>query len=133
MVIKESSNVIKSSLEILENAYKMLEDFTKHKTSEQEQAGIIKSFEFCYELSWKSMKKILTEKGVDVSSPKDIFREAARNNLIKDPVPWFEFLKKRNRAVHTYNLEIVKNVMEIIDEFKIEVRDLIESIKETIV
>ena len=129
MVIKESSDIIKSSLEILEKAYKMLEEFTKHKISEQEQAGIIKSFEFCYELSWKLMKKILTEKGVDVSSPKDIFREAARNKLIKDPVPWFEFLKKRNRVVHIYNLEIINNVIEVIEEFKMEVKSLIITVK----
>jgi nucleotidyltransferase substrate binding protein (TIGR01987 family) len=125
------SNKIKYNLEILEKAYKMLESFITHKSSEQEQAGIIKSFEFCYELSWKIMKRILSEKGVDVSSPKDVFREAAKNKLINNPKPWFEFLKKRNRTVRTYNLEIVKDVMEVIDEFKIEVRDLINSIKET--
>ena len=130
VVIKESSSVIESSLEILEKAYKMLEEFTKHKISEQEQAGIIKSFEFCYELSWKLMKKILIEKGVDVSSPKDIFREAARNKLIKDPAPWFEFLKKRNRTVHTYNLEIVNDVIEVIEEFKMEVENLIITVKD---
>jgi nucleotidyltransferase substrate binding protein (TIGR01987 family) len=53
------------------------ERFRQNLISDQDKAGAIQAFEFSYELSWKTMKRILAYKGIDVRSPRDTFREAA--------------------------------------------------------
>ena len=45
----------------------------------------IKRFEFTYELAWKNAKVFLNNNfGVDVFSPKDVFRELRKNSLISE-------------------------------------------------
>jgi len=70
---------------------------------EQKRAGTIQAFEYCYELSWKTMRKVLINKGIIANSPKDTFRAAAKVNLIDDPENWFDFIDLRNTTVHTYD------------------------------
>ena len=43
---------------------------------ERDMAGIIKNFEFVYELSWKSLKRKLEDEGQQTSTPKDVIRTA---------------------------------------------------------
>ena len=73
------------NLSPLQKAFKKFELFRSHILDEQDRAGAIQAFEFCFELAWKTIKRILTQKGIDVRSPRDAFREAAANNLIDDP------------------------------------------------
>lgn len=114
------------NIESLKKAFALLEKFTHHDTTDQEKAGIIKAFEFCYELSWKLMKKVLFIEGISANSPRDIFREAASVGLITDPRPWFKFLEERNKTVHTYDLETVEAILlKIIPEFKEELGNFI--------
>lgn len=44
----------------------------------------IQRFEFTFELSWKTMKRILAARSNFVNSPKPVFREAAKDGLIDD-------------------------------------------------
>lgn len=120
------------SVESLERAFNFLNSFSEHDCTEQEKAGIIKVFEICYELSWKVIKKVLLFKGVDVGSPRDAFREAALNGIIEDPTPWFDFLKMRNRTVHTYDLEVLDEIVGILPLFKKEMSILIEHLSQNI-
>jgi uncharacterized protein len=50
-------------------------------------------------------------------SPKEVFRLAALEKMIEDPVVWFDFLKKRNITVHSYNEGEVESVLSILDQF----------------
>lgn len=53
--------------------------------SDLEITGTIKCFEYCYELSWKTMKKILEHYGTtEINSPRKVFAAAFQNNLISD-------------------------------------------------
>jgi nucleotidyltransferase substrate binding protein (TIGR01987 family) len=110
-------------------ARKKFDLFVKHLTSEQEKAGAIQAFEYCYELSWKTLKKVLFAKGVDTASPRDVFREAAKSQLIDDPEVWFGFLRIRNLTVHTYNEEYSEEVVNAFPQFKKELNTLISRIK----
>jgi len=56
------------------------------------------------------MKKILKFCGVNVETPRDTFREAAKLNLIADAEVWFSYLEKRNITVHTYQKEILDDL-----------------------
>ena len=112
------------NIEGLRRAYKMLVQFIERKESEQEQAGIIKAFEYCYELAWKLLKKVLSNKGVDVASPKNTFREAARNKLIDDPKIWFD-LEESDITIKVDVLDVRScspEFMEVIEKGLVEIR-----------
>jgi nucleotidyltransferase substrate binding protein (TIGR01987 family) len=94
--------------------------FIQHLKTEQEKAGAIQAFEYCYELSWKMLKKVLEIKGVQTASPRDTFREAAKNQLIDEPEVWFGFLKIRNLTSHTYNEILLEEIVKYFPEFKQE-------------
>ncbi|MBC8307167.1 MAG: nucleotidyltransferase substrate binding protein, partial [Pelagibacterales bacterium] len=102
------------NIKLLEQAFERLKKFMQNNKTEQEQAGIVQAFEYCYELSWKIIKRVLSSKGIEVNSPKDTFREAGRNKIIEDVKKWFMFLETRNLTVHTYNVKILEEVMKII-------------------
>ena len=78
------------------------------------------------------MKRYLTARGLETGSPKDTFRAAALEKLIDDPEIWFEFQKKRNLAVHTYEQENLDIIIAIFDEFSAELKKLIDRLKEAI-
>lgn len=98
-------------------ARKVFERFRLHLDTDQEQAGAIQAFEFSYELAWKTMKKILEKRGLEVQSPRDTFREAARNKLISNPEQWFIFLDKRNLTSHAYKEENAQSIVNIFPTF----------------
>lgn len=117
-------------LTILKKANVTLVKFMKHNRTEQEQAGIIQAFEFCYELSWKMMKRFLYNEGIEVNSPRSVFRESAKNGIIKDVKLWFDFLEKRNQTVHTYNEQTLKEIIKVIPKFRNELESLIKLLEE---
>ena len=84
-------------LKSLLKALTRLEQFmlSSHNTP-KEKAGIVQAFEYCFEISWKMMKRILEQRGASVSfnSPRTTFRNAALDGLISDPELWFFFLKR---------------------------------------
>ena len=63
-------------------AFKKFESFRQNLNTEQEQAGAIQAFEYCYELSWKYMRKLLAVRGKIVNSPRETFRMAALEGFI---------------------------------------------------
>ena len=91
-------------------ARNFLAEILQNAKNDYEKTGVVKAFEFCYELSWKIMKKVLKFRGVDVETPRDTFREAAKLNLIADAEVWFSYLEKRNITVHTYQKEILDDL-----------------------
>ena len=109
-------------------AFKKFEEFRLNSNSEQEKAGTIQAFEYCFELMWKIMKKLLEERGLIANSPKETFRMAALEGFIDDPELWFDFLKKRNLTVHTYEEKEVENIMSICPIFSSEVKSFLSKI-----
>lgn len=119
----------KIDLHYIYKAQEVFERFRKHLSTEQEKAGAVQAFEFCYELAWKLMKRVLESRGLDVGSPKDTFRKAFDEGLIGDPELWFEFQKKRNLSVHTYNEENLDIIVDSFDKFSSELTSLLAKIK----
>ena len=56
------------------------------------------------------MKKVLRFRGVETSAARDVFREAAKLDLLEDAERWFTYLKKRNITVHTYQKEVLDDL-----------------------
>lgn len=64
----------------------------------------IQRFEFCLDLSWKTLKSFLEDNhGIIVKSPKDTFRNAYQQGIIDYDSKWIELVNLRNETVHTYN------------------------------
>ena len=70
----------------------------------------IQRFEFTIELTWKLLKQVLNQKGVDVTYPKDVLKAAYQGQMINDEVLWLNVLKDRNLTSHTYNEELADEI-----------------------
>lgn len=125
------NNIIFDTINItpLLKAKKKFELFRQHLNSEQEKAGAIQAFEFCFELSWRTLKRVLSKKGLDVASPRDTFRTAAQNHLLTHLEQWFDFQLKRNLTSHTYNDAIMDEVIAILPAFSAAMQQLIETLQ----
>jgi nucleotidyltransferase substrate binding protein (TIGR01987 family) len=91
-----------------------------------ERDGCIQRFEYCYELAWKTLKRILNARGIEVNSPKNTYREAAREGLITDPEIWFSFMDLRNLTVHTYNQNTAQQVYARLGDVQRELDKLVK-------
>ncbi len=94
----------------------------------------IQRFEYCYELAWKTMKRILNYRGLDVNSPRPVFRQAAKEGLIADPEIWFEFLEKWNAILEDYGIALLEDVPAILPLFQQSLHDFMQviSVKDVI-
>lgn len=83
----------------------------KGELSELEEQGLIKVFEYTYELAWNTMKDYLTYQGIlDITGSRDAIREAFRTNLIDDGEDWMDMLVSRNLTSHSYNEETANEI-----------------------
>ncbi len=117
-----------TNIEPLLKAFGKFEKFRMHSTTEQEKAGTIQAFEYCFELSWKIMKRLLEKRGKVANSPRETFRMAALEGFIADPEIWFDFIKKRNLTVHTYHENEAEEVIAICPVFSDEIRNFLKNI-----
>ncbi len=71
-----------------------------------EQQGIIKAFELCYELAWKTLQDYLAEIGFEGAvGPKPVIRQAFEAGIIHDGEAWAQMHQARNESAHVYNEE----------------------------
>jgi nucleotidyltransferase substrate binding protein (TIGR01987 family) len=91
-------------------ARNFLAEILQNAQNDYERTGAIQVFEFCYELAWKTMKKILIFHGVEVTTARNVFRESAKLGLLADAERWFSYLEKRNITVHCYRKEILDDL-----------------------
>ncbi|OOF02570.1 HI0074 family nucleotidyltransferase substrate-binding subunit [Salinivibrio sp. MA607] len=73
--------------------------------NELELAGLVQTFEFTFELTWKTLKDLLSYEGFDVASPRSVIRTALEaNHLSSDQCETLlDALVKRNLLSHTYD------------------------------
>lgn len=118
------------NLDKLKKAQSVFEDFRVDMKDDREKAGAVQAFEVCYELAWKTIKRALELRGQETGSPKDTFRKAAKEGIIKDRELWFEFQQKRNLTVSTYERDNLNSIIEIFDVFSRELAAVIKNIED---
>ena len=86
-------------------ALERLEDFLEPPAlNEREQQGLIKAFEYTYELAWNTRRDLLRSQGDDsLLGSRDTLREAFRLGLIEHGETWMLMLQDRNLTSHIYN------------------------------
>ncbi|MCI5125547.1 MAG: nucleotidyltransferase [Candidatus Electrothrix sp. AR5] len=95
-----------------QKALRQLQRFIdKGELSELEEQGLIKSFEYTYELAWNTLKDFLEFKGQsDIYGSRDAIRKAFQLGIIEDGEIWMDMIKSRNRTSHTYNEDTAKEI-----------------------
>lgn len=103
----------KQRLENYKKAFKLLEKYSRQKTlNELEEQGLVQAFEYTYELAWKTLQDILHEKGLtDVTGPRPVIEQSFRDGLIQNGEAWMRMFKDRNLTTHTYNLQIMREIL----------------------
>lgn len=98
-----------------ERAYQFLERAVAlGQYDELQAAGLIQSFEFTFELSWKTLKDYLVDGGYELRTPREVIKQAFQVGIIEDGHCWIEMLTKRNELTHTYNEKQSAAAIEII-------------------
>lgn len=78
-----------------------------------EKQGLIKAFEFTYEMAWNVLKDFLEYQGVSgATGARDTFREALARGLISDGSKWMEMIPSRNATVHIYDDQIAEEIYQ---------------------
>lgn len=86
--------------------------------SKLETQGLLKSFEFTYELAWKSMKDYLEFQGITgIVGSRDSFRLAFQNAIISEGDAWQEMVDDRNLLSHDYDESIANDIAERIVKY----------------
>jgi nucleotidyltransferase substrate binding protein (TIGR01987 family) len=96
----------KQRLENLTKAASRLEvACSQEKYNDLERAGLVQTFEFSFELTWKTLKDLVEYDGYEAASPRNAIRTALEANHIsaEDCEILLDALSKRNLLTHTYD------------------------------
>lgn len=105
----------KQRFENFQKAYLFLEKAVeKESYDDLQKAGLVQSFEFTFELSWKTIKDYLEAKGMPIPYPRDVLKEAFKSGLIKEGHLWIKMLEKRNELSNVYDEELAEKAIDII-------------------
>lgn len=88
-----------------ERAQAQLETFQEPPSlNQREQQGLIKAFEYTFELAWNTLRDLLRSQGdATLLGSHDTLREAFRLGLIEEGESWMLMIQDRNLTSHTYN------------------------------
>jgi nucleotidyltransferase substrate binding protein (TIGR01987 family) len=104
-------------------------------SDEEIRDGAIQRFEYCFELSWKMLKRqveqdIAVPSMVDAMSFKELIREGFERGYIACPEDWFIFREHRNTVSHVYSEEKAKIVFASAEKLLTSARGLYDKLKE---
>ena len=101
-----------------------------------ERAGLIKTFEFCFELSWNVLKDLLYYEGHEVKVPRAAIRRSFEVDYIDedDCEALLDALDKRNLLSHTYWNDVAREAEALIKRRKnvVQARSFAEMLEQTI-
>lgn len=102
---------MKNKFENLSKALKSLEGaLATPPVEERDYAGIIKSFEFVYELTWKILKAILEKNGIEAPFPRIVFEKSFAAGLLEGNEVWKAMIEDRNLSTHTYDMQLSRDL-----------------------
>ena len=127
------SENIKNSVQNLEAAHSKLEEYLALPIqNDRDRSGIIKAFEFTFELAWKTFQKISVDEGLEAGGPKSSLKQAFKLNIISNDAEsiWLQMLEDRNLMSHTYRDKLSKMVVtKIQNQYKDSIKVVLEKLK----
>jgi nucleotidyltransferase substrate binding protein (TIGR01987 family) len=93
-----------------------IEQSEEEELSDLEQQGLIKAFEFTFDLAWKTLQDYLREhkRPNDNGGPNVIIAQALADGIIKGEDDWKSMKKSRDLTSHTYEEETADDIAESI-------------------
>ena len=88
----------------------------------------VKRFEFTFEMSWKTMKRVLDYEGIKTLSPRSTIIEAFAQEYISDEEVWIEMMDRRNLSSHIYSEWQVREILPRLNIYLQAFEALIEKI-----
>lgn len=109
----------KQRFQNFQNAFRHLADASDlaetRELSGLEQQGLIKAFEFAYELAWNTLKDFLEVSGTTgFAGPRPVIQEAFAVGIIEDGETWMAMIKSRNDTAHGYDEDTADKIAEAI-------------------
>lgn len=80
------------------------------------QSGLVQTYEYTFELAWKTLKDYLEMEGFLLRSPRETIRQGFQSGYITNAEDWLQALADRNLTVHIYDDEIITSVLKDIYE-----------------
>ena len=97
--------------------------------NKMEEQGMIKAFEYNYELAWNLIKDFYESQGeIEIRGSRDAFRMAFKRDLIQDGEQWMDMIESRKKSVHSYD---EATAAEIILAIKHNYFDLFQELHKT--
>ena len=83
----------------------------KGELNKFEEQGLIKAFEYTYELGWNTIKDYFEAQGeTDIQGSRDAFRLAFRRGIVEDGETWMDMIKSRTLTTHTYDEVVAREI-----------------------
>jgi len=102
---------IADKLSNLEKAFESLElSVATPPTEDRDYGGIIQAFVSVYELTWKTLKAILEENGIEAAFPRVVFEEAFKAKIMEGNSIWKTIIEARNLSTHTYDKKLAADL-----------------------
>jgi nucleotidyltransferase substrate binding protein (TIGR01987 family) len=99
------------------------------------RASLIKHFEICYEMCWKTMLRFIKadigEEEANILTRRDLFRVSAEKGLIADFDHWLAYHNTRNMILQSYDSKIANDIYRTAKMFADDLRDFVETIIKT--
>lgn len=97
-------------------ALRRLELFiSKGELNSMEEQGLIKAFEYTFELAWKTLQDFLREQGYpDIAGPRPTIEQSFQDGYIADGEGWMRMQRSRNLTSHTYNEDTANEIAAMI-------------------
>ncbi len=121
------------SLEPFEKALHSLQIALAEPKNEIVRDATIQRFEYTFELCWKMLKRYFRlNNNAEISSVKEIFREAGRQGLIQSVEHWFAYLEARNLTSHVYDANVADSVYNTVKQFEPDAAYLLLQLKKAL-
>ena len=81
-----------------------------------EKEGVIRRFEYTFELAWKTIKDFLEAGGLVISpiTPRQVIKDAFAAKVLADGQAWVDMLDHRNLLSHTYDRAVFEKAVDAI-------------------
>jgi|AFSR01.1.fsa_nt_gi nucleotidyltransferase substrate binding protein (TIGR01987 family) len=87
----------------------------KDELNDMEKQGLIKAFEYTFELGWTVIKDFYEHQGiVNLQGSRDAFRTGIERGLISNGEQWMKMIESRIKTVHTYDEETAEEVAQAV-------------------
>ncbi len=88
---------------------------SKGELNSMEEQGLIKAFEYTFELAWKTLQDFLREQGYpDIAGPRPTIEQSFQDGYIADGEGWMRMQRSRNLTSHTYNEDTATEIAAMI-------------------